>query len=247
MFVAQGATGSVWMVGGMSSDSSALPNTGVRSSIEVISLQTDGSLAFWVSDDMLNNVWGQVGYFISEGGAPIAFYQIWNLNTSTILTEGSTPISVGVHAFSMYLQNGTNWAYAVDGNVFGSFSMGSSASSPSYPIYVMAEEQGNNTFYFPTVSFAPALQVMRAGSWTPVEAAYSYGGAWGVEGHLQNDSLQQNQLLVGGNLSALSPSSRLWSAPATASPASASLTMTYGTLTSAALSLPLLLRVRVQR
>jgi hypothetical protein len=111
------------MVGAMSTDPSALPNSGVRSTIRVIGLQTGGSLAFWVSDDMPNSVWGQVGYFISQGGAPIAFFQVWNLNTSTIVMEGSTPTSIGVHTFSMNLRNGTTWAYAVDGFVVKAIAM----------------------------------------------------------------------------------------------------------------------------
>ena len=212
-FAAQTSTGAVWMVGVKSTDSSALPNTGVRGVLQVIRLQTNGSLAFWVSDDLSNNLWGQVGYFISGGGAPIAFFQIWNLNTSTIVFEGSAPTTTGLHAFAMYLRNGTTWDYAVDSFVFGSYDMGSSSSSTSYPVYALSEEQANHTFPFPPVSFGPALQVLRAGSWSLVRYATSYGDAWGIQGTAQNSSLTRGQVLMGGSVGEVPAGSTLWSFP----------------------------------
>jgi hypothetical protein len=199
------------MVGVESTDSSALPNTGVRGVLQVIGIQTSGSLAFWVSDDLSNNFWGQVGYFISGGGAPIAFFQVWNLNTKTIAFEGSTPTSNGFHTFSMFLRNGTTWDYEVDSSVFGTFDMGANSSSMSYPVYAVSEEQANYTFTFPRVSLDPALEVLRSGSWGLVRFASSYGNAWGIQGTSQNSSLQAGEVTIGGNLSAISPGSTLWS------------------------------------
>src|SRR5438132_4165375 len=85
-FAATGATSSVWWVGASSSDSSALPNSGVRGTFTVLSVPITGCLSFWVSDDLSNNVWGQVGYYICDSTTPTAFYQIWNLNTNTVLS-----------------------------------------------------------------------------------------------------------------------------------------------------------------
>lgn len=181
--------------------------------MQVISPQTSDSLSFWVSDDLSNNYWGQVGYFISGGGAPIAFFQVWNLNTSVIEFEGSTPTSDGFHAFSMFLKNGTTWDYAVDGLVFGSFDMHASTSSSTYPVYALSEEQTNTTYTFPTVMFDPALQVLRSGSWDLVGSANSYGSAWGIQGTDQNSSLARGEVVLGGNLSLIPAGSRLWSYP----------------------------------
>ena len=123
-------TDSVWWVGAQSSDSSALPNTGVRSSIQVISdssIAENDCLSFWIADGLTNNEWGQVGYYLCDGDAPTAFYQIWDLSSDTILSGGTESVSAGTHVFSMYLQSGTTWAYALDGTVFGTYDMGASS------------------------------------------------------------------------------------------------------------------------
>ncbi|HUI86761.1 MAG TPA: hypothetical protein VLY21_06375 [Nitrososphaerales archaeon] len=213
-FNAKGNGGAVWMVGVQSSDASAIPNSGVRGFMQVVSYQAPGSLAFWVSDDLSNNLWGQVGYFISQGGVPVAFFQIWNLNTSVIVFEGSTSTSVGNHTFSMYRSNGTNWDYAVDDLVFGTYDMQTATSSPAYPVYALSEEQSNTTFPFPSVTFGPALQVFRNGAWATVQLARTYGSAWGVEGNDQSPSIPRGSAVVGGNLSSIPAGSTLWSFPA---------------------------------
>ena len=204
------ASGPVWLVGAMSTDHSALPNTGVRSTIQVISAQTAGPLAFWVGDGLSNNVWGQVGYYLSGGGQPVGFYQVWNLSSDILITSGTASVNTGNHTFSMYLQNGTTWAYAIDGNVFGTYNMGASSSSTTFPVYALSEEQANTTFSFPAVSFAPAMEVLRSDSWNPVQSARTYGIAWGVEGSIQNSELGPNQMIVGGSLSGVPQGTFLW-------------------------------------
>ena len=203
-------TNSVWWVGASSTDSSAVPNNGVRGTIQVISTPVVGCLAFWVSDDLSNSNWGQVGYYICNASTPVAFYQIWNLNSNTVLTTGSTSVSVGTHTFSMYLQSGTTWAYSLDGVVFGTYDMGASSSSSSYPVYVLSEEEANSIFTFPTVTFPTALQVMKSESWNPVQTAKSYGTGWGVAGATQGTGLQADQVTVGGSLAVLTQGTQLW-------------------------------------
>lgn len=198
-FIANGVAGPVYQVGAMSTDPSALPNTGVRSTIQVVDAQTTGSLSFWVSDCLSNNVWGQVGYFISEGSLPVGFYQAWNLTSNTIIARGTTPIGTGEHTFSMYVQNGTTWAYAVDGVVFGTFNMGANSSGLNYPVYTLSESQ-NSTAEFPSVTFASVMQVFRSGSWSPVLRAVSYGTAWFVQGNLQNNRLGADEMAVGSGI-----------------------------------------------
>jgi len=203
-------SGSVWWVGASSTDASALPNTGVKGVIQVISTQVVGCLSFWVSDDLTNGNWGQVGYFICDGSVPTAFYQVWDLSTNTIIGGGSASVSLGAHSFAMYLQSGTTWAYALDGSVMGTYNMGASASSSSYPVYALSEEEANGVFAFPQVTFTSAMQVLQSGTWNAVQTAQSYGTAWGTSGHAQGDGLQNDQIAVGGSLASLSQGTLLW-------------------------------------
>ncbi len=208
---------SVWWVGASSADSSALPNTGVRATIQVISFQTSNVLNFWVSDALSNNMWGQVGYVINGGSAPWAFWQVWNLNTNQVVGTGSTAISTGYHTFSMYLQGGTTWAFAVDGSAIGSYNMGASSSSTTYPVYALSEEQASAVFSFPSVTFSSAMQVLRSGTWGSVNTAVSYGTAWGVQGQVQNPALNPDEIVVGGSTATISARTLLWPAGSTTS------------------------------
>ena len=203
----------VWWVGAYSAGPSALPNTGVRGTMTVISCSTPSVLDFWVSDDLSNDVWGQVGYFIENGAAPVAFYQVWNLTANRILDEGVAQVTTGPHLFAMYLYRGTTWAFSLDGGVFGTYDMGASVSSSSYPVYALSEEQAHKVFPFPQVTFGPALQVMRSGLWTDVGAAMSYGTAWGVQGESQSPALETDRIAVGTGIPSVSFGTGLWGAP----------------------------------
>jgi len=224
--------GSVWWVGAASTDSSALPNTGVQGTIQVISTPVVGCLAFWVSDDLSNSVWGQVGYYICDSSTPEAFYQIWNLNSNTILTSGSASVSVGTHTFSMYLQSGTTWAYSLDGTVFGTYNMGASVSSSTYPVYALSEEEANSTFSFPAVKFGTAMNVMQSSSWSAVSYAKSYGTSWGVEGNAQSSSIPNNEIVVGGSIGTLAAGTALWGPQATTTTTSSTSTATLPPVTT---------------
>jgi hypothetical protein len=209
------SSGTVWLVGAASSGLGE--NEGVRSRIEVVNVQATGSLAFWVSDGMPNQLWGQVGYFLSGGAPPVGFYQVWNLTSDTLVASGTTPVSTGNHTFEMYLQKGTTWAYAIDGSVFGTYDMGATSSSGTFPVYVMSEEQGGSVFSFPSVGFSPVLEILEqaigppgTGSWAPAQSASVYGTGWGVEGSLQNSNLGVNQIIVGGNSSEVPQGTALW-------------------------------------
>jgi len=232
-FAAPSST-STWWVGASSTDGSAMPNTGVRGVIQVISLDVSGCLSFWVSDGTSNGNWGQVGYYICNGSTPQAFYQVWNLNTQTILAGGTTAVSPGYHTFSMYLQSGTTWAYSLDGNVFGSYDMGTSSSSSTYPVYALSEEQGSAVFSFPTVTFTTAMQVLRSGTWSAVQSAQSYGAAWGTMGAVQGGGLKNDQIEVGTSLAALAQGTLLWGggSSTTTSSASASSTTSFPPVTT---------------
>lgn len=225
-------TSSVWWVGASSTDASALPNTGVMSVIQVISTQVTGCLSFWVSDDLSNGNWGQVGYFICDGSVPTAFYQVWNLNTNEIIAGGSASVSPGAHSFAMYLQSGTTWAYALDGSVMGTYDMGASTSSSSYPVYALSEEQADSVFTFPSVTFTSAIQALQSGTWSAVQTAQSYGTAWGTSGQAQGGGLGSDQIAVGGSLAALPQGTLLWGT--SSSTTTSSVTSTFPPVTSTA-------------
>src|SRR5712692_10393753 len=108
-----------YWVGAQASDSAALPNTGIQTTIQVVSQQVVGCLSYWVSEEASSTVWGQVGYYICNGSTPVAFYQIWK--SGFVLVTGTTSVPTGSHEFSMYVQSGNTWAYALDGSVFGAF------------------------------------------------------------------------------------------------------------------------------
>jgi len=220
------ATGSVWWVGASSTDSSALPNTGMEGVIQVISTSVSASncLAFWVSDDLSNNYWGQVGYYICGSTVPFAFYQIWDLNNMSVLASWSTSVSTGDHTFSMYLQSGTTWAYSIDGAVLGTYNMGANSSSSSYPVYALSEEEAGSVFSFPTVTFSAAMRVLKSGGWSPVQTAESYGTEWGVQGASQNGSLPSDQIAVGGSLAVIAQGTALWGSGSTSITSSSSTT-----------------------
>ena len=233
-FAAAGASSGYWYGGASSTDSSALPNSGVEGAIQVVPQEVSGCLSFWVADDASNNVWGQVGYYICSGSTPVAFYQIWNLNSNTILTTGVTSVSAGTHTFSMYLQQGTVWAYALDGVVFGTYDMGAAVSSSSYPVYALSEEGGvSSTFQFSSVTFPTAMDVYKNGGWGAVSTANAYGGSWGVQGNLQNPALNVDEMIVGGTLPTLS-TVPLWNSLATTTTSSSTTQTTTSSSTTTA-------------
>src|ERR1700722_652091 len=197
------ATNSVWWVGGSSSDSSTLPNTGARFTVPVITFTTaNGSLSFWVAEGFTNGYWGQVGYYICDGSTPISFYQIWNLGPNTILAGGAATapngaaiVPTGTPTYSMYLQSGTTWAYAVGGTVMGTYNMGESTTSSTYPVQAYSEEQSTSVYVFPATTLS-AIQVQNAGAWGGMTTAASYGSAYGVQGNAQNSNLPKNEIIV---------------------------------------------------
>ena len=237
---ASGSSNQVWWVGASSTDPSAMSNTGVKGSFTVVSFSTQNVLDAWVADDLTNSIWGQVGYYIMSGQGPVAFYQIWNLSPQSVLTTGTTSVSTGTHTFSMYLQGGTTWAFALDGVVFGTYDMGASTSSSSYPVYALVEEQAPSVFSFPTISFSPAIQVLKSGTWSDASAANSYGTVYGVEGHDQNSALSADQIDVGSSIATLSGGTPLWSSASTTqtSSFSAPTTSTYTTTVTSTLTQP---------
>jgi hypothetical protein len=230
------ATNSVWWVGASSSDSSTLPNTGARINIPVIVFTVSGCLSFWVAEGFANGYWGQVGYYICDGSTPVSFYQIWNLGSYTILAGGSGAAApTGTPTFSMYLQSGTTWAYAVGGTVMGTYNMGESTTSSTYPVEAYSEEQSTGVYVFPAITLS-AIQVQNTGSWGGMTTSVSYGTAYGVQGNLQNSNLPKNEIIVGGSLPALPSSTKLWAPVSTTTSSTTSSSKTSSTTSSSTTS-----------
>ena len=187
-----------WYVGASSSNASYLSNQGVRGEIQVVDQRNVSSfLAFWVSETMENNLWGQVGYYVYQNSKPIAFFQVWNLTDRQEIGSGRQSISPGEHVFSMSLKEKTTFEFKVDSSEIGYYDMHTNLSSPSVPLYALSEEgYCSAPFSFLPVSFGE-LQVLQGGRWQSVNSEQSYGSSWGMA------SLKDNAFTVGGSYSPL--------------------------------------------
>ncbi|MGP8125599.1 MAG: hypothetical protein ACLQEQ_07015 [Nitrososphaerales archaeon] len=212
-------------------------NTGAETQVQVVSQQVTGCLSYWVGDDSQANIWGQVGYYICDGSSPVAFYQVWNLNTSSVLTTGTTTVSAGSHFFSMYLEYGTVWAFALDGTVFGTQDMQSSISSSTHPVQAVNEEGEVSAPWNPAqVQFGTTMQIEQSGVWTPVASASEPWGCgtsaqscWGVQGGSQNSALPADDVVVGGSAPTLALGSTLWNGATSSATTTAATTTTTTT------------------
>jgi len=192
----------------------ALPNTGARSSIQVQSFDVPvGCVAFWVSDDSASNLWMQAGYYICDGSSPVVFTEVWNLASNTEVysnTLGSA--TAGTHQFAVYLESGTTWVATYDGSVIGSYNLGASVSSSTYPVYALSEE--NNlaaAISIPATTFSVGIQALVNGAWVDPSSisVYNYGGEWGLQGPAQNPLMGVDSFIVGGSFSTPSNGSPL--------------------------------------
>lgn len=211
------------------SDCSFPVNSGAQTTIQVVSQQATGCLSYWIGDDSAANIWGQVGYYICNGSPPTAFYQVWSLNTYSVLATGTSPISTGYHQFSMYVASGTTWAYAVDGDVIGTYDMKSNSSMPAYPVQALSEEGYVGSPWIPAqVNFSSAIETLNLGNWSRSQVSTAYAGGcgsdgsvgkagylapyscWGAEGNLQNSTIPAGSLVVGGDSPPILSGSPLW-------------------------------------
>jgi MG2 domain len=231
---------SYYYVGADSQPSSALSNSGVGATIQVVSVPTtSGCLSFWVADDSSANIWGQVGYYLCSGSVPLAFYQVWNLNTYTVLVTATTPVTTGAHRFSMYWQSGSVWAFALDGSTFGTQNLGSSAASSTYPVEALSEEGPVSTTWNPPQVQFEDIQVMSAaGEWAPVSTGFAPYGCgttgytcWGAAGYIQNPSIPSDAVVVGGTTPTIPVGTVLWDGIATTT-SSSSVTSTSSTVST---------------
>jgi MYXO-CTERM domain-containing protein len=211
-----------WWIGSTSSESSGLPNDGVRTTMSAVDFQPDGGcFDCWTSEYLDNGFWGQVGFSAcnfqgdSEENFTV-FYQTWNADAGLLLVDGeSTFITEGLHTFTMNLDAGTKWDYSVDGTIFGSYDMGSAAAAGPYAISTVCEEGDGVAAAFvpPTISVPVTMQVDNGGQWSAATAGlvYNSAGISGVEGNLQSSALANDQTVIGGSSTFLQFYTPLWS------------------------------------
>ncbi|HUB07698.1 MAG TPA: Ig-like domain-containing protein [Myxococcales bacterium] len=207
-----------WWTGSTSTDSSAIPNDGVATAMQVVNYPPDGGcFDCWISDLLDNQYWGQVGF--SACGPPYSnfttFYQVWNTDAGALLVDGETSwATTGLHAFAMTLDAGTTWTYSVDGTVFGAWDMGAAASHQPYAVQTVCEEGDGITAAFdpPLVGMPVTMDVADLGQWAPAGTAWSYDttGFVGVAGNDQESALVDDQTAVGGSTPYLAPDAVLW-------------------------------------
>ncbi|MGO9709471.1 MAG: Ig-like domain-containing protein [Polyangiaceae bacterium] len=219
--VKQSGTPGFWWIGAESTDTSAIPNSGVRATIQSVAYApVGGCFDCWTSNMLSNQYWGQIGFSAcdaSVGPAFTAFYQIWNtgVTPNVLLVDGeTTAVTAGIHEFAMSVESGTVWQYALDGVVFGSYDMGSATADASYGVATLCEEGDGVAAPFvpPQVAMPASMDVLQSGTWGPAVAAdvYNTAGLSGVYGHLQDAGLPDEAVIVGGTATYLAAGTPLW-------------------------------------
>jgi uncharacterized protein (TIGR03382 family) len=210
-----------WWIGAASSATSGIPNSGVRATMSAVDYEPDGGcFDCWTSEYLDNGYWGQVGFSACGYNANsqnnfTVFYQTWNADAGLLLVDGeSTWITEGLHTFAMNLDAGTSWDYSVDGIIFGSQDMGSATASSPYAISTLCEEGDGVAAAFvpPAISVPATMQVDDTGTWsaTTEGLAYNTAGLSGAVGNLQDATLANDQMTIGGTSAYVAPGDDLW-------------------------------------
>lgn len=198
-------------VGGQINDSSALPNTGVRITVNV--MQNNQVTWLWISELLSTGHWAQGGVnYLTSDGSPQAFFEVWKPDFSGVVAGGPSrrvKINYGLHVFELMVQNGTTWTFKIDSKTIGTFDVGADGSNGpgAYPIEALAE----NSAPVQPVSFS-GLQVFRNGAWAaPTGAVLSFEqGTYGVAGNAQDSSIPIGTFLVGTSIPVIASGVALW-------------------------------------
>jgi len=213
-----------WWIGA-TSPSTSFPNTGAQAVMQEVDTYPPkgfGCFDCWTSETLDNGLWGQVGFAacnFASGSFVSTFYQIWNTNppAETLLVDGRTiQSSPGIHTYAMTLLSGTTWDYSVDGAVFGEFDMGSALSSGPSAIATLCEEgDGVSDPFVPqavSVPVAMSLLGADAGIWAgaPTADVYNTADLSGAAGNLQDSSLPDDAIGIGGTIPFTTAGTKLW-------------------------------------
>jgi hypothetical protein len=218
--------GSFWWIGASSTTTSAIPNSGVRMEADVITAPAEaagGCFSVWTSDTLSNGMWGQIGYSACAlPGNPFydltAFFQVWDLSVppdgQLLVDQESDDIAPGLHSFAMYVQSGTTWVFAVDGNPMGACDMGSATANAPGGVMTLSEE-GNGVagpFTPPAVAIPVTMEVLTGTAWGSATTAtvVNTAGLSGVVGNVQDPTLADDQIVIGGQSPTLDAGVPLW-------------------------------------
>jgi len=221
--------------GAFSTDISAAPNTGVRTTVDVTDISGlipaggNAYIAVWVAVEFPNLRWAQFGYFTNGPGTGMNwFYQIWEdpgeSNESELGGNSGSLPSLGSHQFAIYLQAGTVWAFALDGLVLGTFDMNANVSAGTgapEPIEAVVEQQQLNgipSYIVPIITFTAAIETRQNGVWGAVLVgnAVNINADFGTRGRDQVPSLGFNQVVVGDGIPKIPNGTELWHGPSQA-------------------------------
>ncbi|MDE1761891.1 MAG: hypothetical protein KGH78_01715 [Candidatus Micrarchaeota archaeon] len=220
-------------------------NSGASVSIQTITPQTSdfGSIGYWVGEDLSNGAFLQAGYVIeNQSGSYPSFCDMSGCSNYQQLNAGDAQwfyeyfpagFSGGFlgrigpadsagrngtfHSYSFYFTNG-QWDFAVDGNVVGNTTLGTSTSGSNAP--VAFGEIANTTGVaaaLPHVIFNN-LSAYKNGAWFPAQSGTAYIG-YGVGSltNLKNPygveeiTNRVNYFAVGSGLPQPRNNSQLWS------------------------------------
>ncbi len=218
-----------WWTGAQSTATSGIPNDGVRTVMDAVDFIPDaGCFDCWTSEYTENGVWGQVGWSYcgpANQASFTTFMQVWSDAGIELVDQESSWITAGPHLFTMSLDAGTTWDYAIDGAIFASYDMGTATDDQPSSLETFCEEADGVVLAFnmPTTSVPVAMEVSNGGVWSPVDTGVSYespGNPTGVAGHAQDGSLADNQIVIGGSTARLGAPNyqTLWSGTSSAAP-----------------------------
>ena len=124
------------------------------------------------------------------------------------------PMVLGVpHTYSIELVTGTLWDGKIDGQTVKRYDM--KVDQLDSPITVWGECIGHVSGLKPIV-FNPALEYLVDGAWTPVASAKSRVALaspnfkWGIEGMIQNSTLQRNHVRIASSIGVTNNFTQLW-------------------------------------
>ncbi len=192
-----------WFQFGARGGSSALNNNGAGITIQTVVPQdiSDGSIAFWVGEDLSNGAFIQIGYLIENqsgeypslctqsscsgyqqltAGEAEWFYEYFPSSSfdtflGAIGPDGSAGSNGTFNNYSFY-STGKTWTFAFNGNVIGNVTLGTSSSGQNSPIAF--GEIANTTTASQTVNHVEFknLGFYQNGQYLLVPKGYSYVG-----------------------------------------------------------------------
>ena len=197
-------TSQYWFQSGARGTSSSAYNNGAMVSIQTIFPQniTNGSMGFWVGEDLSNGAFIQVGYFIPNStgmikanctesactgskylqkGIPTWFWEYFPAGYSggkflgNIGGNGSVGVNGSFNTYS-FQSNGDVWNFYINNVSIGSVNMGTSTSGSYSPVAFGEYANANNDNTAMKTVIFKKLEFYQSGVFSLVPKAYAYVG-----------------------------------------------------------------------